>query len=96
MADYKFDGQRLKLRGTTIANVSGNNIRKGSGGSIVANIRDSNIRSGSGGSVLANVKGNDIRQGSGGSRIAKMKDVDAAIDGPGGVTKAAPWFMFIR
>ena len=49
MADYKFDGQRLKLRGTTIANISGNNIRKGSGGSIVANIRDSKIRSGSGG-----------------------------------------------
>ena len=49
-----------------------------------------------GGSILANVKGNDIRQGSGGSRIATMKDVDAAIDGPGGVTKAALWFMFIR
>jgi hypothetical protein len=31
MSRYKFDGKTLKLGGTTIANVSGNNIRKGTG-----------------------------------------------------------------
>ena len=96
MADYRFDGSRLKHRGSTIANVSGDKIRRGSGSSTVANIKGDSIRDGSGSKTMANVKGSDIRQGSGSSRIGTMKDVDNAIDGPGGVTKAALWFYFVR
>jgi hypothetical protein len=96
MADYKFDGKNLKHRGTTIANVSGDRIRKGAGSSTVANIKDDRIREGTGSNVIANVKGMDIRQGSGSTRIATMKDVDSAIEGPGKITKAALWFYFVR
>ncbi len=96
MADYKFDGKNLRHRNTTIANVSGDKIRKGTGGTTVANIKGDKICERTGGNTLANVKGSDIRHGTGGSRIATMKDVDNAIDGPGGVTKAALWYMFVR
>ena len=96
MAQYKFDGKYLKRGGTTIANVNGKNIRKGSGGSTVANISGDKVRQGSGGSTLINVSGDNIRQGSGGSTIAKMRDVRTQIDGPGGVTLAALWYCFIR
>jgi len=96
MAQYKFDGKYLKRGGSTIANVSGKYIRKGSGGSTVANISGNNVRQGSGGSTLINVSGDNIRQGSGGSTIAKMRDVRKEIDGPGGVTLAALWYCFIR
>ena len=96
MAKYKFDGKYLKRGGTTIANVNGKYIRKGSGGSTVANISGNYIRKGSGGLTVANVNGENIRQGSGGSTIAKMRDVRKEIDGPGGITLAALWFFFIR
>ena len=85
-----------KKGGTTIGNVNGKYIRKGSGGSTVANISGDKVRKGSGGSTLINVSGDSIRQGSGGSTIAKMKDVRKIIDGPGGVTLAALWYCFIR
>jgi len=96
MARYKFDGKNLKRGGSTIANVSGNNIRKGSGSSTVGNVRGNNIRKGSGSSTLANVRGDYVRQGSGSSTIAKMRDVRKEIDGPGEVTLAALWFFFVR
>lgn len=96
MANYKFDGRNLKQGSKTIANVSGNNIRKGSGSSTVCNISGNNIRKGSGSSTLCNVSGDNIRLGSGSSRIAKISDVRKVIDGPGGITLAALWFCFVR
>ena len=96
MAQYKFDGKNLKRGVTTIANVSGKYIRKGSGSSSVANISGNNVRQGSGSSTIMNVSGDYIRQGSGSSTIAKMNDVRKQIDGPGGVTLAALWYCFIR
>ena len=96
MANYKFDGRNLKQGSNTIANVSGNSIRKGSGSSTVCNISGNNIRQGSGSSTLYNVSGDNISQGSGSSTIAKMNDVRKAIDGPGGITLAALWFCFVR
>ncbi len=96
MGNFKFDGKTLKSGGTVLANVSGNNIRKGSGGSIVANIKGDNVRDGSGGTVLFNLKGTDIRKGSGGTKLATMKDVEKAIDGHGGITLAALWYCFVR
>lgn len=96
MSKYKFDGKTLKFGSTTIANVSGNNIRKGSGSSTQGNIRNDQIRMGSGSSVIANVKGKDIRQGSGSSKIGTLADVDKVIEGPGGITKAALWVLFVK
>jgi hypothetical protein len=96
MSKYKFDGKTLKYGGSTIANVSGNNIRKGSGSITEGNIRNDQIRKGSGSLVIANVKGKDIRQGSGSTKIGTLDDVDKVIEGPGGITKAALWVLFIR
>ncbi len=96
MSRYKFDGKYLKYGSKTIANVSGDNIRKGSGSITEANIRNDQIRKGSGSTVLANVRGRDIRQGSGSSKIGTMDDVDKAIEGPGGTTKAALWILYVK
>jgi single-stranded DNA-binding protein len=96
MSKYKFDGKMLKFGGSTIANVSGNNIRKGSGSSVEGNIKNDQIRKGSGSSVIANVSGRDIRQGTGSSKIGTMDDVDKVIEGPGGITKAALWILFVK
>lgn len=96
MSKYRFDGKTLKFGSRTIANVSGDRIRKGSGSSTEGNIRNDQIRQGSGSKVIANVRGRDIRQGSGSSKIGTMDDVDKAIEGPGGVTKAALWVLFVK
>ena len=40
MARYKFDGTRLKSGGSTIANVRGDRICRGSGSTTICNIRD--------------------------------------------------------
>jgi hypothetical protein len=96
MSKYRFDGKTLKFGSTIIANVSGNNIRKGTGSTTEGNIRSDQIRKGTGSTVIANVRGRDIRQGTGSSRIGTMDDVDKAIEGPGGVTKAALWVLFVK
>ena len=93
---YKFDGKNLKYSSRTIANVRGNNICEGSGSRTIANIRNNNICQGSGSSTLANVRGRNICERSGSSKIATMDQVDKVIDGPGGVTKAALWYMFVK
>jgi hypothetical protein len=93
---YKYDGKYLKRNGSTIANVRDNKICKGTTSSVVANIKDDDVREGTSSRELINVRGNDIRLASGSSRIGTMRDVDKAIDGPGGITKAALWFLFVR
>ena len=73
MANYKFDGRNLKQGSTTIANVSGNNIRKGSGSSVLCNVSGDKIRQGSGSSTIA--KMSDVRRaidGPGGVTLAAL------------------------
>ena len=73
MANYKFDGRNLKQGSKTIANVSGNNIRKGSGSSALCNVSGDNIRLGSGSSTIA--KMSDVRKvidGPGGITLAAL------------------------
>ena len=96
MSKLKFDGKNLKDGGTIIANISGNNIRRGNGSAIIGNISGNNIRQGNGSTILFNVAGDNIRQGNGSTIIAKMKDVDAEIDGPGKALKAALWVLCCR
>lgn len=96
MATYKFDGDKLKKGGQTLANVRGDKICRGSGSTTICNIRDDRICEGSGPSTAFNVRGDDIRKGSGGSRIATMRDVDKDIDGPGRTVKAALWLYIVR
>jgi hypothetical protein len=93
---FKFDGRYLKDGATIVANISGNQIRKGNGSIAVANIKDDVVRKGSGSIALINMKGTDIRSGTGSMKVGTMRDVDKAIDGPGGITKAALWFLFVK
>lgn len=93
---FKIDGNRFKESGRTIATISGNRIKKGSGGTTLMTIDGDKIRKGSGGQTLATLKGQDLREGTGGIKLASMRDIDKKIDGPGGVTKAALWLYFIR
>ena len=95
----KFDGSKLKDRSKTAANVRGDRIYDGSGSSkCLVNIRNDRIYEGSGSSkCIANLRRDKLYEGSGSSRtIATMKDIDKAIDGLGGVTKAALWIAKVR
>ena len=93
---FKIDGNRFKERGNTIATISGNKIREGSGGKTLLTLDGDRIREGSGGKTLATVRSGDLREGSGGRKLISMRDIDKKIDGPGGVSKAALWLYFIR
>ena len=95
----KFDGKNLKDGSRTIANVRGDKIYEGSGNSkTLVNIRGDKIYEGSGNSkCLANVRSGKLYDGSGNSRtLTTMKDIDKAIDGTGGTTKAALWIAKVR
>ena len=77
----KFDGKNLKDGSRTIANVRGDKIYEGSSTS----------------KCLANVRSGKLYEGSGNSRkLTTMKDIDKAIDGTGGTTKAALWIAKVR
>lgn len=96
MSQYKFDGTSLKEGSWVIANVKGNDIREGNGSHIIGNVKGDDVRHGNGSTILFNIRGDDIRQGNGSSRIATMRDVEAVIDGPGKVIKAALWLLLCR
>ena len=77
----KFDGKSLKDGSKTIANVRGDKIYEGSSNS----------------NCLANVRSGKLYEGSSNSRtLTTMKDIDKAIDGTGGTTKAALWIAKVR
>jgi hypothetical protein len=96
MGKLKFDGERLKDGSKTIANPRDDRLRKGTGTSVLCNIRGDTVREGTGTEVIFDMRGDDLRLGTSTSRIGTMKDVDGAIEGPGGITKAALWFWFVR
>ena len=77
----KFDGKNLKDGSRTIANVRGDKIYEGSSNS----------------KCLANVRSGKLYEGPSNSRtLTTMKDIDKAIDGTGGTTKAALWIAKVR
>ncbi len=81
-AKYKFDGTKLieKNRSTTIANVRGDKIHKGTSAS----------------SPVANVRSGCLCSKTSSSRICKMKDIHNEIEGPGEEIKAALWLYFVK
>ena len=99
MSKLSFDGTKLKSGSTVLANIRdvGTKICKGATSTVVATIKDDKICKGSSTStVLFNIRKNDLCEGTGSHKIATMKDVEADIDGPGHVIKAALWLMFCR
>jgi hypothetical protein len=93
MSDYKFDGTKLSQRGSTIAKVDGNRILD-SHGSKAGSIDGTKIMD-SHGSKIGSVDGDKICD-SHGSKISTLNDVRRTIDGPGGVSLAALWLLFVR
>ena len=95
--EYRRD--QLKDGSKTIANISGDKLRKGTGSSTLCNVRDDKVRRGTGSSTLCNVKNGDIRDGTGSSRKAKVKDIKKMIKGSESLSDvfvAAIWQTFIR
>ena len=95
----KFDGKNLKDGSRTIANVRGDKIYEGIVNSkCLVNVRGDKIYEGIGNSkCLANVRSGKLYEGIGNSRtLTTMKDIDKAIDGTGGTTKAALWIAKVR
>lgn len=93
---YKFDGKYFKHNGRTLATISGDSIKNGTGGITLATVRGDQIKKGTGGSTLLTIRGRDVREGTGGSKLIALDQVDKLIDGPGGATKAALWYLFIK
>ena len=93
MADHKFDGTELRLRGSKIGYIDGNYIRD-SHGSRVGQLDGRYIRD-SHGSRVAEFDGHVIRDGHG-NRIATIDDVKKQIDGVGGNSLVALWVLLVR
>ena len=99
MASYKFDGSKLKMGSKTIANVRNNKIYEGtSTAKCLANIKGDKIYLGSStAKCIANINSDKIYEGSStAKRICYLKDVHKVIDGPGGVTLVALWFVCVK
>lgn len=56
MSHYTFDGTALKIGSRMIANIKGNEIRKGNGSTILFNIRGDDIRQGNGSTRIATMR----------------------------------------
>ena len=93
MADYKFDRNELRCRGSKIGVVDGKYIRD-SHGSKVGEFDGKYIRD-SHGSKLAEFDGKVVRD-SHGSRIATIDDIKKQIDGVGGLSLVALWVLLVR
>lgn len=97
-AKYRFDGTKLTRTGMSlaIATVRGNKICEKTRTTATATIRGDKIADKTRTTTAFTVRGDKICKGSGYASIATMKEVDAAIDGPGNVVKAALWLYFVR
>ncbi len=93
MADYKFDRNELRCRGSKVGVVDGKYIRD-SHGSRIGEIDGKYVRD-SHGSRIAEFDGKDVRDGHG-RRIATMDDVRKQIDGVGGMSLVALWVLLVR
>jgi len=99
MATYKFDGSKLKMGAKTIANVQNTKIYDGtSTAKCLANINGDKIYLGSSrAKCIANIRGDKLYEGySTAKKICTLKDIKKLIDGPGGVTLAALWYVCVR
>jgi hypothetical protein len=96
MAKLKFDGTKLKDGGRLIATVRGDKICAKTSYTAEVTIRKDAICEKTGYKKLATLRKNDLCQGTGYSKLISLDDIDDEIEGPGGITKAALWFCFVR
>ncbi len=94
---YKFDGTKLKDGGTTLFNIRGDKVCKGTGSTTVANVRGDKICKGTGSTTSANVRGDKLCKGTGSSTWEKMSVIEKEIQGhTSSVMRAALWMSLHR
>jgi hypothetical protein len=95
MADYTFDGKRLKKKssGQKLAEVDNNTIRS-SNAAVFGQIEGKNIRD-SHGKKVAEFDGKDVKDDKG-KKITSIKDIQTIIEGAPGIDMAALWYFFVK
>jgi hypothetical protein len=95
MAEYTFDGKRLKKvsTGAKLGEVEKNLVRAVNG-ALLGDIERKSLRDNRGKKV-AEFDGKVLKDDRGGT-IASIKDIAAVIDGTQGIEMAALWYFFVR
>ena len=93
MAEYLFDGKRLKKRsGQKEGELSGNIVRAWNGEQ-VGEIDGSNIKDAQGKKVLE-FDGKNIKDETG-KKIATIEDLRKVVEGQAGISLVAMWYFFV-
>jgi hypothetical protein len=95
MADYAFDGQKLRKKssGQALAEIERDTIRFYNG-AVYGRIEKKVIRD-SRGKKVAEVDGKDLKDDRG-ARITSIKEIQETIEGEPGVPMAAMWYFFVK
>jgi hypothetical protein len=95
MADYTFDGKRLKKKSTgqKLGEVDKDTVRS-SNAAVFGQIEGKNIRD-SHGKKVAEFDGKDVKDDKG-KKVMSIKDIQAVIEGEPGIGMAALWFFFVK
>ena len=93
MANYKFDGENLKLNGRRMARINRDRILDDKGRS-AGRFKDEKIYDAKGRSA-GRFDGRYLFDGKG-RRIADRRQIEKDIDGNGGTSLAALWLLFVR
>jgi len=95
MADYTFDGKRLKKKssGQKLAEVDRDTIRSYNG-AVFGQIEGENLRD-SHSKKVAQFDGKDIKDDKG-RKIISLTDIQDVIEGEAGISMAAMWFFFVK
>jgi hypothetical protein len=94
MAEFTFDGKRLKKTlGQKLGEVDRNLVRAWNGAKL-GEIEGRNIRDAHGRKVLE-FDGRTIKDDLG-KKVIALEDIDKLIEGETGIAKVALWYFFIR
>ncbi len=94
MADYTFDGKRLKNHtGQKMGEVDKNSIRAWNG-AMLGEIERNNIRDGHGKKV-AEFDGKVLKDDRG-NKITTLEEIQKVIEGGNGIVLAAMWYFFVK
>jgi hypothetical protein len=94
MADYSFDGKRLKSRsGQKLGELDRNLVRAWNAAKL-GEIEGRSIRDAHGKKVLE-FDGKTVKDDTG-KRVATLQDIQGIIEGEGGIALVAMWHFFVR
>lgn len=94
MADYSFDGKRLKSgSGQKLGELDRNLVRAWNAAKL-GEIQGKSIRDAHGKKVL-DFDGKNVKDDTG-KRVTTLKDIQGLIDGEGGIELVALWYFFVK